>query len=74
MYSIPDLEECKGPNPRIHGSLASTEINVSRPGLLAKVDRPPTRVKRVLHLHHQSPLSLKVLQFWCQLIHETLKL
>ena len=64
MY-LPDLEESKGPHPGIHGSLASTEINVSRPGLLAKVDGPPTSVKGVFHPLHQSPLSLKVLQFWC---------
>ena len=63
MY-LPDLEESKGPNPGIHGGLASTEINVSRPCLLAKVDGPPTGVECVRHLLHKSQLSLQVLQFW----------
>ena len=72
MY-LPDLEESKGPNPGIHGGLASTEINVSRPCLLAKVDRPPTGVKSVPHLHHQSPLCLEVLQIGCEQIHQALQ-
>ena len=64
MY-LPDLEESKGPDPRFHGGLASTKINVSRPGLLTKVDGSPTCVKCVRHLLHKSQLSLKALQFWC---------
>ena len=62
MY-LPDLKESKGPDPRIHGDFTSTEINVCRQGLLAKVDGPPT--SRIFHSLHQSPLGLKVLQFWC---------